>query len=65
MMGKISCADRGTNEEAIQRVKGKINIIQRRKSRKANQIGHILHRHCLLKHIFEGKIKRRIKLNTR
>jgi hypothetical protein len=30
-MGKISCANRGINEEAIQRVKEKINIIQTEK----------------------------------
>ena len=64
-MGKISCADRDRNEEAVQRVKGKINILQTRKSRKANWIGYILLRHCLLKHIIEGKIERRIEVNTR
>jgi hypothetical protein len=65
MMGKISCADRGINEEAIQSVKGNINIIQTRKSRKANCIGHILRRHCFLKHIYEGKLEGRIEANTR
>jgi hypothetical protein len=28
------------------------------RQRKANWIGHILHRNCLLKHIIEGKISR-------
>ena len=64
-MGKISFADRGRNGEAVQRVKGKINILQTRKSRKTNWIGHILLRHCLLKHIIEGKIERRIEVNIR
>jgi len=53
------------NEETVQRVTGKINILQTRKSRKANRIGHILRRHCLLKHIIEGKIDRTIEVNTR
>jgi len=53
------------NEEAVQRVKGKINILQTRKSRKVNWIGHILRRHCLLKHIIEGKIERKVEVNTR
>jgi hypothetical protein len=29
------------------------------KQRKANWIGHILHRNCLLKHLIEGKIEGR------
>jgi hypothetical protein len=28
---------------------------------KANWIGHILHRNCLLKHVIEGEIERREK----
>jgi hypothetical protein len=32
------------------------NILYTIKRRKANWIGHILHRNCLLKHIIEGKI---------
>jgi len=63
--GEDRCADRGRNEEAVRRVKGEINILQTRKSRKAKWIGHILHRHCLLNHIIEGTIERRVELNTR
>jgi len=33
------------------------------KRRKANWIGHILHKNCLLKHVVEAKIKRRTKIN--
>jgi len=33
--------------------------------RKANWIGHILCRNCLLKHVTEGKIKGRIKVMVR
>jgi hypothetical protein len=33
--------------------------------RKANWIGHILRRNCLLKHVIEGKIKGRIEMTGR
>jgi len=33
------------------------NILQTKQRRKANWIGHILRRNCLLKHVIEGKIK--------
>jgi hypothetical protein len=33
--------------------------------RKVNWIGHILHRHCLLKHVIEGNIGRRIDMTER
>jgi hypothetical protein len=34
------------------------NILHRIRRRKANWIGHILRRNCLLSHIIEGKIRR-------
>jgi hypothetical protein len=46
--------------EVLQRVKEERNIIQIIKGRKANGIGHILHRNCLLIHI-DGKIQQRKK----
>jgi hypothetical protein len=42
------------NEEVLQRVKEESNTLQTVKRRKANWIGHILRRNCLLKHIIEG-----------
>jgi hypothetical protein len=36
------------------------NILQTIKRRKANWIGHILHRNCLLKHVVEEKIEGKI-----
>jgi hypothetical protein len=39
------------------RVKEDRNILQTIKRRKANWIGHILCRNCLLKHFIEGKIR--------
>ena len=44
-----------SKEEVLHRVKEEINIVQTIK-RKANWIGHNLHRNCFLKHITEGKI---------
>jgi hypothetical protein len=43
------------NEEILQRVKEERNILHTIKRRKANWIGHILRRNCLLKHVIEGK----------
>jgi len=33
--------------------------------KKANWISHILHRHCLIKHVIEGKIEGRIEVTGR
>jgi hypothetical protein len=35
------------------------------KRRKANCIGHILRRNCLLKHVIEGKLEGRIEMTGR
>jgi hypothetical protein len=39
------------------RVKKQRNILQEIRKRKANWIGHILRRNCLLQRVIEGKIK--------
>jgi len=49
----------------LQRVKEERNILQTIIRRKANSIGHILHRNCLLKHIIEGKMDERIEMAGR
>jgi hypothetical protein len=59
-MEKISWTDRVRNKEALRRVKGDRNIVHKIKGRKANWIGHILHRNRLLKHGIERKIDGRI-----
>jgi hypothetical protein len=46
-------------------VKGERNILHTVKRRKANWIGPILRRKCLLKHITEGKIEGRIEVTGR
>jgi hypothetical protein len=53
-MEKISCTNCVTNEEVLHRVKD-INILHTIKKKKANWIGHILHRKCLLIHVIEEK----------
>jgi hypothetical protein len=46
-------------------VKEERNIVHTIKRRKANWIGHILRRNCLLKHIIEGKLEGRIEMKGR
>ena len=46
------------NEEVLYRVNEKRNIVHEIRKRKANWIGHILRRNCLLKQVIEVKIKR-------
>ena len=48
-MEMISWTSRVRNDEVLQRVKVERNILQTMKRRKANWIGHILCRNCLLK----------------
>jgi hypothetical protein len=54
---EIIWTDRVRSEEVLQRVKDERNILQIIKRKKANWIGHILRRNCLLKHFIEGKTK--------
>jgi len=54
-MEKISWTDHLINEEVLLRVKEQRNILH--EIRKANWIGHILRRNCLLQRVIEGKIK--------
>jgi hypothetical protein len=52
-METICCSDRVRNE-ALHRVKEDKLILRNMKIRKADWIGHILLRNCLLKHVTEG-----------
>jgi hypothetical protein len=45
------------NEEVLLRDNGQRDILHEIRIRKANWIGHILRRNCLLKQVIEGKIK--------
>jgi hypothetical protein len=64
-MEKISWTDRVRNEEVLRRVKEERNIVHTIKRRKANWIGHILRRNCLLKYMIEGKLEGRIEMTGR
>jgi hypothetical protein len=55
-MEKISSTDRVNKEVVLHRVKEERNILHIIRRRKANWIGHILRRKCLLSHIVEAKI---------
>jgi hypothetical protein len=49
--------DHVNNEAVLHRVNEERNILHTIRRRKANLIGYILRRNCLLKHIIEGKIR--------
>jgi hypothetical protein len=56
-MEKISWTDHVRNKEVLLRVKEQINILHEILKWKANWIGHILRRNCLLQWVIEGKIQ--------
>jgi hypothetical protein len=64
-MEKISWSDHVRNEEVLLRVKEQRNILHEIRKRKANWIGHILRRNCLLLRVTEGKIKGGIEVTGR
>ena len=64
-MEKISWTDHVRNEEVLLRVNEQRNILHEIIKRKANWIGHILHRNWLLKQVIEGKIKGQIEVTRR
>ena len=64
-MEKINWTDHVRNEEVLLRVNEQRNNLHEIRKRKANWIGHILHRNCLLKQVIEGKIKGEIEVTRR
>jgi hypothetical protein len=64
-MVKISWTDRVRNEEPLHGGKKERSILQTIERRKANWIGHILRRNCLLKNGVEGKIEGRVEVTVR
>jgi hypothetical protein len=64
-MEKISWADHVRNEEVLLTVNEQRNILHERSKRKANWIGQILRRNCLLQRVIEGKIKGGIEVTRR
>ena len=64
-MEKISWTDHVRNEDVLLRVNEQRNILHEIRKRKANLIGHILRRNCLLKHVIEGNIKGEMEVTRR
>jgi hypothetical protein len=61
-MEKVSWTDRVGNGKVLHRGKEERNILHTVKRRKANWIGHVLRRNCLVKQVIEGKIEGRIEV---
>jgi hypothetical protein len=53
------------NEAVLFRVKQQRNILHEISKRKANWIGYILRRNCLLQRVIEGKIKGEMEVTRR
>jgi hypothetical protein len=64
-MEKIIWLDHVGNGRVLHRDKEERNIIHEISKRKANWIGHILRRNCLLRRVIEGKIKEGIEVTGR
>ena len=64
-MEKISWTDHVRNEEVLLQVNEQRNILREIRKRKANWIGHILRRNCLLKQVIEGKINGEMDVTRR
>ena len=64
-MENVSWADHVRNEEVLLRVKEQRNILHEIRKWKANWIGHILRRNCLLQRATEEKIQGGIEVTGR
>jgi hypothetical protein len=64
-MMEISWTDHVRNEEVLLRVKEQRNILHEISKRKANWVGQILRRNCLLRQVVEGKITGGIEVTGR
>ena len=64
-MEKISWTDHVRNEDVLLRINGQRNILHEIRKQKANWIGHILRRNCLLKQVIAGKIMGEMEVTRR
>jgi hypothetical protein len=62
---KISWTHHVRNDDVLLRVKKQRNILHEIRKRKANWIGHILRRNCLLQRVTDGKIQGGIEVTGR
>jgi hypothetical protein len=63
-MESISWTDH-VRSEVLHTTREKRNILHSVKRRKADWLGNILHRNCLLKHVIEGRIEGEIEVTGR
>jgi len=64
-MEKISWTNHMRNEEVLFRVNEQRNILHEIRKRKANLMGNILRRNCLLKQVIKGKVKGDMEVTRR
>ena len=64
-MENISWTDHVRKDEVLLRVNKRRNILHEIRKRKANWIGYILRRNCLLKQVIEVKIKGEMEVTRR
>ena len=64
-MEKIIWTDHMRIEEVLLRINEQRNILHEIRKRKANWIGHILRRNCLIRQVSEGKIKGEMEVTRR
>ena len=64
-METINWTDHARNEIVFLRVNEQRNILHEIRKRKANWIGHILRRKCLLKQVMEGKTNGEMEMKRR
>ena len=64
-MEKIRWTFHVRNEDVLLRVKEQRNILHEIRKRKANWIGHILRRNCLLQRVTKGRIQGGIEVTRR
>ena len=62
---EIGWTDRVRNEEVLHRANVERNILHTVKIRKADWIGHVWRRNCLLKQVIEGKVEGRMEVTGR
>ena len=55
-MEKVKCSEKVTNEQVLVRTGEKRTLLNNILRRKANWVGHILRRNCLLQHAIEGQM---------
>ena len=64
-MEKISWTDHVRNEDVLLRVNEQRSFLHEIRKRKANWIGRILRRNCLLKQVIEGNVKGEMEVTGR